>query len=374
MKLKLRQETQRRLRILQVTWLYFPYIGGVPTHVYEVATRLANAYHDVTILSTDPRRSLPVEELSEGVRLLRVPSYPSNRDYYFSPELYRVMRSGSWDIVHVQGINTLVAPLAMFAAIRAGLPFVLTPHTGHHPSRFRTSMRPLQYLMLKPLMSRAKKLIALNQAEIDLYRRYLRLSPAHFAIIPNGADLPRVKGPQPGASQPLIVSIGRLDRLKGHQRAIEALPEVIAHFPSARLRIVGEGDYEPDLRRLADRCGVADRVEIKGVPPWDRRGMAEILMQASLVTFFSDGENNPIAALEAVGAGRSVLVTHTSGLSTLADGGLARSIPLSSTPAQIAVAIVQQLGQPFVPRSVNLFQWQDCVQAIYGVYQEALSH
>src|SRR5439155_21669134 len=116
-----------RPRVLMVTPRYAPYVGGVEQHVYEVARRLAAAGCRVCVLTTDPANSLSPVENAAGVSIRRVRAWPRGRDYYFSPAIYReiVAGRGDWDIVHIQSYHTLVAPLAMLAARRAGLPYVL---------------------------------------------------------------------------------------------------------------------------------------------------------------------------------------------------------------------------------------------------------
>src|SRR5262245_54425674 len=116
------------LRVLMVTPRYFPYMGGVENHVYEVARRLARDGIDITILTADPSGKLPATEQAEGVSICRVRAWPAERDYYFAPDIYRMIIKGAWDLVHVQSYHTLVAPLAMFAALRARIPYVVTFH------------------------------------------------------------------------------------------------------------------------------------------------------------------------------------------------------------------------------------------------------
>ena len=47
------------LRLLLVAASYFPYSGGLETHVHEVGRRFARAGVEVTILTTDISRRLP---------------------------------------------------------------------------------------------------------------------------------------------------------------------------------------------------------------------------------------------------------------------------------------------------------------------------
>jgi glycosyltransferase involved in cell wall biosynthesis len=357
------------MRILMVTPRYFPDMGGVETHVSEVTRRLARAGADVTILTADRTGRRPASEQIDGVSIRRVRAWPAQRDYYFAPGIARVIAEGEWDIIHCQSYHTLVAPLAMLAARRANIPYIVTFHGGGHSSRLRTALRGAQWALLRPLLARATRLIAIAKFEIALYSGYLRLPLERFTFIPNGADLASTPHPNAApADGTLIVSVGRLERYKGHHRAIAALPEVLKQCPDARLRIVGAGPYEPDLRRLAHSLGVSERVEIGAIPPTNRHAMAALLRRAGLVALLSDYETHPIAALEALALGRPILVTHTSGLGELADQGFARSVPLRSSPAQVASAMLKQLRQPLLPASLQLPSWDDCAAKLLQLY------
>lgn len=358
-------------RVLLVTARYFPYMGGVETHVYEVGRRLAQAGASVTVLTTDPSGALPPRETVEGIEVLRVRAYPARRDYYLAPDIYRVITRMPWDIVHVQGCHTFVAPLAMLAAKRAGIPYVLTFHTGGHSSRLRTLLRGMQWKALRPLLAGAQTLIGVSAFEAACFQRQLRLPVDRFRVIQNGGRLPSVpEGAriEPDASAKLILSVGRLERYKGHQRVITALPIVRERFPGARLRIVGAGPYERELRRLVFAWGLADCVEIGAIPASDRGGMATALARADVVTLLSEYEAHPIAAMEALALRRPLVVASTSGLRELAERGLARAIPIASTPEQVAAAIVEQIERPLLPAPVELPTWEGCVESLLDVY------
>src|SRR5207302_5777956 len=121
------------------------------------------------------------------MRVLRVKAWPERRDYYFAPGIYSTLTNGAWDIVHIQGYHTFVAPLALIAAIRRGSPFVLTFHSGGHSSRLRHSIRHLQQMLLGPLIAHASQLIAVSEFEASLFSRRMRLPRERVVVIPNGA-------------------------------------------------------------------------------------------------------------------------------------------------------------------------------------------
>ena len=364
------------LRVLIVAPRYTPHPqGGIAMHIYQVGPRLARAGIDVTILATDVSGQLPAVEESEGMHILRVRAWPTNKDYFFAPGIYHVITHGSWDLVHCQGYNSFLPPLVMHAAWRANIPYILTIHSGGDVSDLRKALRGLHRKALRPLLSRAAKLIAVSKFEVNLFQEELRFPDEHFEIIPNGVghlpELPEAaEGATDGTSNnSLILSIGRLVRYKGHQRVIAALPKVLEQIPGTQLRIVGVGPYEPVLKKMARKLGVADHVEIRSVPGGDWTGMASLIARANLVTLLSEHEGQGIAVLEALALKRPVLVAGTSALQEFADRGLVRAIPLESTPEKVASVVVDQLRQPLLPPKVELPTWDDCAGDILALYQ-----
>ncbi len=176
------------MRLLMVTPRYFPLMGGVETHVYEVARRLAQRGADVTVLTTalaeGPTGELPSVENVEGVTVRRVRAWPANRDYYFAPEIGRIIREGDWDLVHLQSYHTLVAPITMAAAQRAHVPYVVTFHPGGHTSQLRNRLRGVQQLLLRPLLAGAERLIAVARFELEMFSRSLHLPHAEVRAYP----------------------------------------------------------------------------------------------------------------------------------------------------------------------------------------------
>lgn len=352
-----------------VTPRYFPSVGGVETHVAQVATRVAAAGHDVTVLTTDTGRP-PTFEERDGVALRRLPAWPERRDWNISPGIYSEVRRGLWDVVHVQSYHTAVAPLAMLAAARSRIPYVVTFHGGGHSSRLRHRLRGVQLATLRPLLARAAALVAVAPFEVDLYGSRLHLPRDRFVLIPNGADLPAAGATRRGTGNgALIASVGRLERYKGHQHVLLALPHVLRRRPDARLWIGGSGPYEPVLRELAAELGVADRVDFHAVPSENRQRFADELAGTDVVVLASEFETHPVAAIEAAALGRPVVVADNSGLHDLVEQGVARAVSDERDPAELAVAILDELRQPSVPKAAELPTWDDCAARLCDLYE-----
>jgi glycosyltransferase involved in cell wall biosynthesis len=365
------------MRVLMVTPRYLPEIGGVERHVHEVATRLAAAGAEVTVLTTDRSARRASVARDGGVTVRRVPAYPRGRDWLFAPAIAAEIASADSDVVHVQSYHTFVAPLAMAAAARRHIPYVVTFHGGGHSQRVRDRLRRVQRRALRPLLVRAAALVAVAPFEIAEYSGELRIPATRFALIPNGVDLaahapsPEGNG-APAVGRPLIASVGRLERYKGHQRVIAALPYVLASEPDAHLWIAGSGRYETELRRLVSKLGLADNVEISAVAAADRAEMARRLSEVDLVVLLSEFESHPIAALEAISAGRPLLVGSGSGLGDLATQGLARAIDPQAPPAEAAAAMLRELRDPLSRAPVVLPSWDDCALSLLELYRRVV--
>ncbi|TAK33777.1 MAG: glycosyltransferase family 1 protein [Chloroflexota bacterium] len=359
------------LRVLMVTPRYLPFIGGVELHVREVSKRLARAGISITVLTTDCDGQLPSAEEIDGIHIRRVHAWPAHRDYYLAPGVYREVHRETWDILHCQSYHTLMAPIAMVAALRARIPYMVTFQSGGHSSRLRNAIRGMQHELLRPLLNRADRLIALSEFEAGFFSEKLRLPRERIVVIANGSNLPDPEcQPEADPDHPLIVSVGRLERYKGHQRILTALPLIIEKFPGARLRIAGSGPYERKLHQIAKRLSIVERVEIGPVPLAERHTMADLLARASLVVFLSDYESYCIAAMEAAALRRPLLVADTSVLSEIAARGLARAIPLDSNPTQVATAVDEMLRNPPSPPALDLTTWDDCAAQLRALYEE----
>jgi glycosyltransferase involved in cell wall biosynthesis len=347
---------------------FLPETGGTETHVYEVTRRLvALGGLEITVLATDQSRRLPRQEVVDGISVLRVPAWPRGRGYYLAPGIAAVVRQRRWDLVHCQGIHTAVPLLAMSSARRAGLPYLVTFHTGGNSSRLRNAMRTTQWRLAGPLLRNAVALIAVSHFEAATLTRQARLGDKPVIVIRNGGTLP---SPRIGtvAVPGRIISSGRLERYKGHHRVIEALPHVMREVPEAHLLILGSGPYESDLYKLARHLGVSDRVSIKHVAPADRQSMATALASSSVVAALSDYEAHPVAVMEALSIARPVVGNDIAGTGELCAAGWVRGVPRGAPAGAIAQELVKAMSSPPLVDPAQLPSWESCVDQLAHVY------
>lgn len=106
-----------------------------------------------------------------------------------------------------------------------------------------------------------------------------------------------------------ILCIGRIDRLKRPQLALEAL----AHCPEARLKFIGGGDelLLGELHRLVDSLALGDRVQFLGFVSEGR--LLDELAHCRAVVYLPQDEDFGFAAIEALLAQKPVITCQDSG-------------------------------------------------------------
>jgi glycosyltransferase involved in cell wall biosynthesis len=146
----------------------------------------------------------------------------------------------------------------------------------------------------------------------------------------------------------VVVSAGRLHRMKGFIDLVEAAPRVVAALPKARIVVAGDGEERAALERRIAELKVGGAVRLIGFV----RDMPELLAAADLFVLPSvslEGtprEGTPMAIVEALAAGLAVVTTRLSGNAEIVRDGFNGRVVDPQDPAQLAEAIVQVLRSP----------------------------
>ena len=360
-------------RIAMVTTRFAPLVGGIETHVQEVAARMAGHGVDVTVLTADPSGTSPAQEQMGPVAVRRFPAWPRTSDFCTSPALVHQVLDGGYDLVHVQGVHAALPPTVLASVQRAGVPTVVTFHTGGHSSRLRNAMRDTQWRAVRPLLRRADALVAVCGYEMDRFSRLLRVEPGRLRLIANGAEpLPLSETPVKVTGDPLVVSVGRLERYKGHHRLIAAMPTLRAIAPGARLVVVGRGPFERPLRRLAADLGVEQSVTFTSFDHTRRAELGSLLAAADVMALLSDYEAHPVAVMEALALGRKVVVADTSGLTELDRHDLVTTVH-PCAPADYVARVVARVAEEPAGEAPPLPTWDDCAGELAALYGDVLA-
>ncbi|MEM4747663.1 MAG: glycosyltransferase family 4 protein, partial [Archaeoglobaceae archaeon] len=161
------------MKIAYVTPRFFPEIGGVETHVYELAKRMKD--FEVEVLTTDPSGKLAKFEEIEGIKVNRFKSYAPSNAYFFSNELRRFLKKHAedYDLIHAHNFHALPA---LYAALSSPKIFVFTPHYhGHGHSFFRNFLFKFYKIYAKKVFKVANAVICVSNFEKKLVSKDFKL-------------------------------------------------------------------------------------------------------------------------------------------------------------------------------------------------------
>ncbi len=243
--------------------------------------------------------------------------------------------------------------VALAAAGRAGIPFVLTAHGQDVRNLERTALRRAT----APALSRAAGLIAVSHHLADALRATgASLPPVH--VIDMGVDMDRfVPGDRAGArahlglppADPLVLAVGGLTERKNPLGLLQAFARVRRRRPSARLALVGDGPLAAAVDAGVRRLGLAGAVIRPGAVPHGE--VAAWVAACDLLAIVSRVEPLGVAALEALAGGRPVVATRIGGVREVVPDPEAGRLVDPLDPAAIASAILALLDDPPAPEA-----------------------
>lgn len=185
--------------------------------------------------------------------------------------------------------------------------------------------------------------IVCNSPALEVSLRLIGIPDEWLAYVPNGVDtdffLPQA------AEGRLIVCVARLAPDKNHKLLLEAFARVGAEFPDARLRLVGDGPEEKNLKNFTAQklpAHIAARVEFAGATADTRPHYAA----ATLLALASDREGQPNAILEAMACGLPVCATNVGGIPTLVTDNGSGLLSEPGDAAALAANISRLLRDP----------------------------
>jgi len=266
-------------------------------------------------------------------------------DRPLSPACARSLAAGfrrhGIDIAHSHEFS--MAVYGAWASWLAGVPHVITMHGSRY---YAAHLR--RRLAMRAAVALSGQTVAVSHPLADHLSRDLHVRRSRIATILNG-----VRPPQPTRAtlreelgltpaDRLLVSVGNLYPVKGHQHLIDALALLTDRHPTAHLAISGRGALADALTNRARERGVSDRVHLLGL----RADVPAVLQAADVFVLPSLSEGLPLALLEAMFAGRPIVATEVGDVGVALAGGEAGALVEPGSPEALARAIDELLSNP----------------------------
>lgn len=160
----------------------------------------------------------------------------------------------------------------------------------------------------------------------------------------------RLRAEMGWAGRSVLLTVGRLQKRKGHDMVIRALPAVRAKHPNVLYAIVGKGEEETSLRTLAAEVGVADAVQFLG--GLDDAQMTKCYQQCDLFVLANrtigvgDIEGFGMVLLEAQACGKGVVAGDSGGTGETMSVPTTGRIVNCDGPEKLAGVLTELLRDP----------------------------
>lgn len=347
--------------------------GGIGTHVYNLSHGLAENGHDVDVICLTERKEQTY--IDHGVRVHRTRSIDIRSrlpEVQFSRLGFALNRweisLAFWkrleDLTRQRTIDLLdtgeLFSDALFNGVTERFPQIVRLYTplfwlaenGFHGIEWNAETDILAELE-KFCSLRSQKITApsMNLATIVAHRWGV---PLHdIDIVPNPVDTALFSPPADGIGTledgPVVLFVGRLDRRKGVESLLRAIPSVVRRIEKVRFRIIGslnpyDHSYDADFASLMldlQRNGLADRVE--RVDQIDHFSMPDHYRAADLCVVPSLYDNSPNTAIEAMSCGKPVVGTRVGGIPEYVPDGACGRLAPPGDPSELANAIIELL-------------------------------
>ena len=301
------------MRILMAVPKYpFPIVGGLERQAHELAKALVQRGHAVHALTSHFDLSQHHVESIDSVRVHRVKwvEFKPARFLLLTVSLARILYGlrRDVDLVHVHNISWFGCFVTLFAKA-LGLPVITKlPNIGDFgiPGMRRGPFGFLRIALLK----RSDVIVAMTQESV-MELDGIGYPKASILKVTNGISLiPPVSSKRCSSTMVNAIYVGRLSPEKGLPDLLHAWATVKARATRAvKLRIIGEGPQEDELRALALALDLGNSAEFSGYC----KDVPTELGKADLFVIPSYAEGNSNAILEAMRAGLPIVATRMGG-------------------------------------------------------------
>lgn len=381
------------MKVAQITREFPPPIlGGGGYHVYNLTQELCRRGVEVKVFAGEvSSRKAPwnphIEKVFDNLYIFHIPmiSVPG-RVYSFAPSFMPLLLREEVDLFHAHGYQVFPSDVAAVASRLRRVPLVLTLHG--FPIGFYDFVHKLyRYGIGNHTLRSVTKFIAVSN-QVAREFAAIGISKKRMEVIPNGINLDDYKNMPSGKKfrerygledEKIVLTIGRLEKIKGFQCLIKALPKISEQISNVKIVIAGpEYDYGNELRRLSKEIGVEENVIFSGLMNKDDK--KEALAAADVVVVPSIYEGFGVVLLEAMAAKRPVIATKTGAAPEIIEDGMTGLLVEIGNTEQLASLIAKVLKNSQFAKElsanakieVEKYDWKRIASKILRLYDKVM--
>lgn len=369
------------MKILRVVSdLYPSVVGGIGIHAHQMSRGQARLGHEVTVVTLNQKK-LPENELVEGYRVIRFPSYLTICGNSFAPGLILeiLKRKRAVEIIHAHSHLFFSTNVCVLARLLHSAPLIITNHGLISASAPAWLNSFYKHFVSRTTFHIADHIICYTDIERKNIER-LGIDKRKISVIHNGVDttLFAPLASKKNADKKQILWVGRYVTGKGVEYLIEAFSLVQKKIPGSHLVLVGDGPEKPVIENRIRKLHLHSSVTL--IDYLDNEKLPEIYKNSDVFVLPSLMEGVPRTILEAMACGVPVVTTDIPHLVSIIDG--AGFVVPPKDPASLSNAIftilenaslAEQMGQQGRNRIVQDYSWEDTVKKTLRLYEKVVS-
>ena len=365
--------------LLALEWHPFS-VGGVQSHVRDLASYLSRLGYEVFVISKDFNSQGVTKYQYTILKYYTVKSLLPFNTIIVPPDpvqLKKLIRRIEPDIIHAHHAFTFIPLLSLRIAEIYKIPRILTNHSVMLGYDYKLLWKTSSYILLpyRYYISRAQVIISVSRAANKFISKFIG-DGIRRVIIPNGVDTERFKPSNNEFFMPTILFLGRLVYRKGAHVLLKAFELIVREEPEARLIIAGRGYMMPILKTLSVKYGIKDKVIFKGYVSEEEK--PELYKSSSIVAIPSIyGESFGIVTLEALASGKPVVASNIGGLQEIITDGEEGFLIPPNSPKDLAERVIMLLQDKKLYKNMSrcarakaesMYSWKKIVCRILEEY------
>ncbi len=376
------------MKILQVTPLYSPYVGGQERYVRSLTRGLVERGHEVEILTSDLGGNTRNDRV-DGVKVNKVKVYCRPLNNPLSSECFEFLlrHASDYDIIHTHNEHSMHSMWCALSGLKTRMPFVIT---CHGQLRFASRAKDLFERVYSKsvaswLLRKAAAIVTISPSDKNYIRSIGGVPSGKVHVIPNGINANAYDGMASACSgkwdfggKRMVLFVGPIIKRKGPHILLQAIPQVLKHVNDVTFVFVGGGDFRETAASLAKSLDIEGNVKFTGCI--SDKQMYELYNECNLFVLPSYSEALPYTILDAFAFSKPVVSTQ---IACVTDHlkGFAVLVPPGDFSA-LADSIIMFLKNPEIAKEYGLkgrklietrFCWDSVVNAYVEIYKTALS-
>jgi glycosyltransferase involved in cell wall biosynthesis len=239
-------------------------------------------------------------------------------------QLAYLVHTNKYDVVHINpsfDVKSLIRDGLLILALRfIGFKKILFYyHGGNLVLQKRIAEHKIWRRIVSWLLNKNALILVLGEPFRDALLA-IGVDPSRIAITRTmfeGTGLKSMQNECFASSRPFILFLSRFDPEKGGRELLEAFKAISADFPMTDLVMAGDGLDMVHLKEQTEKLHLTDRVKFTGYVGGADKWRLLCECQFFVLPTYFRGEGMPIAILEAMGAGKPVLVSSAGSISSI---------------------------------------------------------